>query len=230
MVISLVALLRFAFCRKLVVLMALPLFLAGCNSEDYTWKQAISLVVDTPSGPVNSTTVQWVEVKLYDKALFASSTQRKYDAGGGPIVLDMGDGELLFGILKLAQLAEYLYRDLGSMRTVYETLDGTGLIEPRLIEFQYSNIKSKIIFFRFKDINDPASAELVDITDLAAIFGDGYALSSASLSITDAPIDADKLATILPWLATYDDAIMLDSIDKEPRFLDRFSITAGFEL
>ena len=51
----------------------------------------------------------------------------------------------------------------------------------------------------FADLTDPTTMTLVDPRDLAASFGPGYALKSATIEITDEPASRG-IETILPWL------------------------------
>jgi len=128
-------------------MLAMVLSGAGCASNTYRGHQAVTLVVDTPSGPVTSTSFQWVEVQLYDTPLVGTGVRREYDAGGGPVILEMGDGHVLFGVLRLAQLVEFVYCDLGRERTQYEAFAAALLPEPQAIDFQYDTLKNRIVFF-----------------------------------------------------------------------------------
>ena len=52
----------------------------------------------------------------------------------------------------------------------------------------------------FGDLSRPETVERVDPNDLAASFGPGVRLASATVELTDAPI-TDEIVRILPWLA-----------------------------
>lgn len=54
----------------------------------------------------------------------------------------------------------------------------------------------------FADLTDPTTMTLVDPRDLAASFGPGYALKSATMEITDEP-PSREIEKILPWLKDY---------------------------
>jgi hypothetical protein len=56
------------------------------------------------------------------------------------------------------------------------------------------------LLVRFGDLSHPETVERVDPNDLAASFGPGVRLVSATVELADAPI-TDKIDRILPWLA-----------------------------
>ncbi len=51
----------------------------------------------------------------------------------------------------------------------------------------------------FTDIADPASVTRVDLANLAATFGPGYALTSLTLETTDEPVTSGRVEKVLGW-------------------------------
>lgn len=52
----------------------------------------------------------------------------------------------------------------------------------------------------FDDIADPTTARRVDPSDLASMFGPGYALKAITLEITDEKVSAGRVEAVLGWL------------------------------
>ncbi|WP_390912397.1 hypothetical protein [Pseudosulfitobacter sp. SM2401] len=189
----------------------------------------MSLVVNTPFGPVTSTSIQWVEVKEYDKPLFATTTKYERNGGGGPIILNMGGDNVLFGVFEGFQFAEGTGVGSEHGGYVYENMTTEVLPEAREIDFQSDRAKRGLTFFRFRNLNDPLSGELVDIENLAAHFGEGYALQDGFLAITHQPVEEGRAEALLPWLATYEDDIFLDRNVYDRGTLAPSAIISGFE-
>lgn len=207
------------------------LCLTGCEFDVYRWNQALTLEVDTPAGPVSSTSLQWIEVKEYEKPLFATDTKFEFNGGGGPVILDMGDGNILFGVFEGFQFANSAYRnaDLPASTYIYDIYTSDALPDPQLLDFGDEQIRRGISFFRFRDLNDPLSGEFVDITNLSAHFGEGYALKSAVFSITKQKTQESRVEALLPWVSTYEDAIIFDPDAYDYGFSSSGVIVAGFE-
>lgn len=54
----------------------------------------------------------------------------------------------------------------------------------------------------FKDINDPASVQLVEPDQLTTIFGSDIKLKRITLEITDKPVTRGKVEKVLGWAKT----------------------------
>lgn len=61
----------------------------------------------------------------------------------------------------------------------------------------------------FEDISDPTSIRWVDPTDLAASFGEGYALKEVTFGITRDPVTKREVGKVLEWLGSYEEWITI---------------------
>ncbi|MCG7495092.1 toxin-activating lysine-acyltransferase [Thalassobius sp. Cn5-15] len=57
----------------------------------------------------------------------------------------------------------------------------------------------------FEDYSDPKSVFVVDPADLAASYGEGYALTRLTLQITDDPLTQGEVEKVLGWLRGYEE-------------------------
>ena len=69
-------------------------------------------------------------------------------------------------------------------------------------------LKALPMLVTFGDIADPTSVRQVAPDDLAASFGQGYALREVTLEITDAPVTTGVVEGVLGWLAGLDGGLL----------------------
>jgi hypothetical protein len=81
---------------------------------------------------------------------------------------------------------------------------------------------------RFQDLNDPASVQQVNPTDIAMSFGAGAVLTKATIEIVSArePVTAG-IEKVLPWIPNYFDKLFdgrrYETIDAPNRFANSLS-------
>ncbi|MDM8009898.1 MAG: hypothetical protein QUV08_02930 [Parasphingorhabdus sp.] len=68
-------------------------------------------------------------------------------------------------------------------------------------------------FVRFTDRSDPRSLQLVDVENLAATFGEGYALKRITISITDEDV-TENMENRLPWLSKHHGSLIDKGVSK----------------
>jgi hypothetical protein len=189
-----------------VVILVLCLGLTACKyKEEFSWNQKMTIVVQTPDGDVKASSVSsvfWGEQKRKWQGMGYDFT-----AKGEAVILDLGDGKYLFGLLRGAGTSEYmgsvapasisgrkgrvisneLFREVAEKRG-----RASGVIS--VPEYQYP------LLVTFEDISKPESVKRVDPADLAASFGEGHALKSVSLEVTDEQAAEGEVEKILGWM------------------------------
>jgi len=193
-----------------LLIICLPLLLGyGCwtkspfYGETYSWHQRIQAEVSTPTGLVTAAVVQGMKITYYPNGLFATGTETDPKLTGEALVVDLG-AELgprryVFALLPGPGLARSVFHDLrvGRMDT------GTFL---GLIEDQIGKTPTKIDGLRwvgFEDFSDPKSVFAVDPENLAASYGEGYALTRLTLQISDEPLTRGEVEKVLGWWCEY---------------------------
>lgn len=173
----------------------------------YSWRQKITVVVDTPSGPVSGSSVStasWTR-RAIDFGGFGWS----YDSQGEAIAVNLGNNRYLFALLIRPPNYEYI----GSVApaSIYK-LEGRPTNEKlfREVSGQRGRSEGQIIvpdyqwplMVTFTDKSNPLSIRLVNPKNLKASFGAGYVLKSVTLQITDEPVTDNHIEVMLPWLKT----------------------------
>ncbi|WP_422370412.1 hypothetical protein [Hoeflea sp.] len=189
-------------------IIALLLFLRF-GTPVYDWQQEMTIVIDTPDGPVSGSSVSAVRWK--EHAIKAQGMGWSLQVTGEAVVVDLGPSasrpRYLFALLKGAGTTEYM----GSVAAASLSGREGRVIDEALfaqIENRQGAAPSTIavpriqypLLVTFADIGDPASVARVDPDDLAARFGEGYALSSITLAITDEWVTNGRVDAVLPCL------------------------------
>jgi hypothetical protein len=183
--------------RRVGLLLLLPLFLAGCWGR-YGWHQELRLSIASPHGDVEASTEQAVEAQYWPEWLQINGFAVDRTLTGEAVVADLGDGRYLFALLAGPGLAEGVYRDLGVWPEVFGEIEDQLGAPPRDVpRDRWPTLVT------FADIDDPASVMRVDPDDLAAVFGEGYALRAVTLEITDAPVTTGVVEGVLGWWCDY---------------------------
>ena len=187
----------------LIPLLILITFLTGClfnKKDEYSWNQQLTLVIDTPNGPVAGASVVHLEYIYFPNGLWGSASSFERDLTGEATVVDLGDGRYIFALLsENAKDNYYAFNDLrqgGSGRSPYLKAMEKHLGKParRVPE------KHRPLLVTFDDLNDPKSVREVDPDDLAASFGKGYVLREMTVQITDDVMSEGVVEQVLGWL------------------------------
>ena len=176
------------------------------NYPTHAWYQKLTVTVTTPRGDVSGASVVGVSWSKnffsggWGGALFHLALR------GEATTIDLGGGQFLFAIL--------------GYQHSQEPTD-TGLIAPKLLgderfywspdafqRVQAARGRGPVVlpnrlyprFLRFRDINDPKTAELVDPADLAKSFGPGFRLARVTIEITDDAVTRG-IRNTLPWIS-----------------------------
>lgn len=194
------------FVKHLLLLLLALFTLAGC--ERYSWRQKLTITVETPAGEVSASSVS--EVRWAKHWLRFEGMGWSLDVTGEAVVLEVTPGRYLFAILRSEATTEYMGSVAPASIAGLErrVIDGALFDEVQdkrdraagviaVPEYQYP------IMVTFGDIADPKSVALVDPTDLAASFGPGVRLKAVTLEVTEEPVTVGVVEGLIGWLGPY---------------------------
>ena len=190
---------------KRLLLLAL-LTLAGC--ERYSWRQKLTVTVETQAGEVSASSVS--QVSWAKHWIRSDGMGWDYDLTGEAVVVEVMPGRYLFALLGSPGRSEYM----GTVAAVsingrdLQWIDGALFDEVRdrrdraagvitLPEVQYP------MMVTFGDIADPTSVKIVDSAKLAASFGLGVRLKAVTLEVTDEAVTVGRIEGVLGWLCDH---------------------------
>jgi hypothetical protein len=198
--------------RAFVLGTASAVLLAGCGvTPKYTMRYRLKIDVASDGRRYSGSSVN--EVGWIDSGILAG-----FDAVGqfGPVtkaeapIVDLGHRGLLFALVwppdamggfnasqPGAVLYEHLARGLKTTEAQRNgaTLDGYGhLTGPYAVPPELWPT-----FIRFRDLADPASAELVERGGMEAVYGAGADVTAVTMQITRDPV-TERIEHVLPWL------------------------------
>ena len=214
-----------------LILLAL-LTLSGC--ERYSWRQKLTITIETPAGEVSGASVSQVSWRKH--WIRTDGMGWDYDLTGEAVVVEVTPGRFLFALLKGAGTTEYMGSVAAASIAGREgrVIDGPLFDEVRdkrdraagvitVPEYQYPMLVT------FADIADPTSVALVDPANLAASFGPGVRLKSVTLEVTDEPVTVGEAEAALgnlevigrgkPVAILFPPRYTIDQIDPDDKFL-----------
>ena len=165
--------------------------------ETHSWRQKLTLAVETPSGEKSGASVIEARVSFYDGGQFMSGTEVVYDLTGEAAVVEVLPGRYLFALLggseeRFAAAARDRFQGMTRgqwLREIPQQTDPvvlTGELIPMLVTFD--------------DITKPETGRKVDPEDLAAVCGEGVRLKAVTLEITDEAVTEGRVERVLGWL------------------------------
>ncbi len=202
--------------RRTVLLTAAALPLAGCWGSTYEWRQKLTLIVITPQGDVKGSAV--TSVKWFD-----AGPQYKNNMAGEAVVIDLGQGKILFALLNSPKGDDSYHMSLSLPSLLVNgktTIDVGKTRGEHFDEIRASKGAMSVPFKQcpmlvtFDDLNDPKSVKQVEPANLAATFGAGYALKSVTLEIVDEPVTAGEVEKVLGWIWDYTARYVPEEIRK----------------
>ena len=191
----------------LIALVLLAVFTLT-RSERYSWRQKLTITIETPAGEVSAASVSQVSWRKH--WVRTDGMGWDYELTDEAVVVEVTPAHYLFALLKGAGTTEYM----GTVAAASivgrkgRVIDGALFDEVRdrndraagvitVPEYQYPMLVT------FADITDPASVELIDPADLAASFGPGVKLKSVVLEVTDEAVTKPILDGLLGWLGPF---------------------------
>ena len=174
--------------------------LTGCQSH-YEWHQKLTMVVDTPDGPVSGSSV--IEVRARFGKLPLSDLEVWYTVIGEATVVEVAPGRYLFALLGGSQHRYY--------RAVREQFQGMPRGEwlkriPQMegvVTLKPDNYPQLVTF---GDLDDPKSVRSADPKNLGATFGPGYRFNKITLEITGERVTKRRIEHVLQWLGAHPEA------------------------
>ncbi|TAG14802.1 MAG: hypothetical protein EAZ40_14050 [Rhodobacterales bacterium] len=178
--------------RLMLIPLALVLCaLSACKPHE-TWRQKLTLVVETPTGEVSGSAV--VEVDGNMRQLPGSANEINYTIRGEATVVEVLPGRYLFALLGGSEGRFYaatkdrfpgMKRQEWLQRIPHQTEPVSLLPDqvPMLVTFD--------------DISKPETVRRVDLEDLAAVFGDGVRLKAVTLEITEEAVTEGRVEGVL---------------------------------
>lgn len=189
-----------------IAAVVLALVWAVVNKDRYSWRQRLTITVETPAGEVSGSSVSAVSSRKH--WIRWDGMGWSYDLTGEAVVVEVMPGRYLFALLKGAGTTEYM----GSVAAasiagregrvidgaLFDEVEGkrdraAGVIT--VPEVQYP------MMVTFGDIADPKSVALLDPAGLAASFGPGVQLKAVTLEITREAVTKGRVERVLGWLS-----------------------------
>lgn len=167
----------------------------------FTWHQKLTVTVETPHGIKTGSAVTRVRV-WFQPSVLPEGAGAGDDVQGEATIIEVAPGKYLFALLgNEKDMAYNLYKagQKGKQPTwaeVFEVLRKQKGVPKSSMPFVYQK------FVTFTDINDPTTVAEVDPTNLAATFGDGYALKDVAIESTDESVTDGKVEMLLNWLVS----------------------------
>jgi hypothetical protein len=208
--------------------------LSGCGSEEprSSVRYRLTLEVETPEGTKTGSGV------IEHAGRWNDGFTRGLGAGPGlagatrgeAIITDLGARGLLLCLLtrdeaKAGSEDDFLLPDVfpfdkwgGSQKDYAAYL---GRLEARK-PVGNAPLKNLPMLARLRDPQDPATAERVDPTNLAATFGSGVRLVRVTVQITDDPLAPPTIENKLPWVRTLQGSIA-NTLGLKHEYLDALS-------
>lgn len=159
----------------------------------YTWHQKITLEIKTPQGLVSGSSVTRVKYQS-NIQFFGMGPVRSINTRGEVPVVDLGSGKYIFALIFQEE-----WFPIKAFRSVFvdkNDLKASSIYNYSGSAFEIAN-KFKPLLITFDDMNDLKTARKVDPENLSATFGEGYALNSITLEITNSPITEGKVDSLL---------------------------------
>lgn len=193
--------------KNLLITFVILLGIYGCWQAvfPFGWfNYKLTLVVNTPEGQKVGSSVRKIIVAKMPK-LLPDEHGGQIDVRGEALVVDLGERGVLFALLKEG-------KSIGSdaKRIIFKEFPTDHAIYSRSGISYYRNLEAKKelafdrlpMLVRFRDMNDPKTVELVDPNDLAASFGEGVKLKSATIEMTNEAVTTG-VEKYLRWLPEY---------------------------
>lgn len=191
---------------------------AVLDKDRYSWRQKLTITVETPAGEVSARSVSAIRWRKH--WIRWDGMGWSYDLTGEAVVVEVMPGRYLFALLKGAGTTEYMGSVAAAAISGREgrVIDGAlfrevqggrgraaGVITVR--EVQYPMLVT------FDDISDPTSVKLVNPADLAASFGPGVRLKAVTLEVTDGAVTEGRVEGVLGWMPDYLEAPIIPKAD-----------------
>lgn len=180
---------------RIVLALAAAAVLSGCGAE-YSWRQKITLEVETPAGSREASSVQ--EVHYWQVPWFAAvnSASSRLSIRGESVVLRPSSRRNLFLLLPRPGLAYEIFTDRSD-----------GPVDRRIRKMLALGDRKAVVphellppIVSFASLSDPASATLLSSDRIHEHLGRGARLSRVTIEITDEEVTLGAVEAALPWI------------------------------
>ena len=196
--------------RMVAALAAVPLAsLAACGYRSETFRYRLMVEVDTPSGVKTGSSV--IEVTLSESGdsgfVLPDASGVELQVRGEAVAVDLPGGRTLFALLRTEEQSDaaglYAHRAIRAPRFdgEYASIEKIRYMKAHPGSGTLTQ-EHRPLLVTFGDVADPASVARVDPDNLAASFGEGYALKRISVMLTDDPV-TEGIEERLGWLDGY---------------------------
>ncbi|VVT00678.1 hypothetical protein [Erythrobacter sp. EC-HK427] len=223
----------------LALFVCVPLTFAGCTEETDDYRYRLTVEVETPDGLRSGSSVIEVETEIVRPGSNPAGSAVSWKVRGEAVAVDMPDGSTLFALLRSNNDVEWPARVVPmaimrgrnlSWEQVYAELPRMDGVQRLPRNWPANAIlperSAYPMLVTFGDISDPTSVMEIDPDNLAATFGEGYALHRITVQITDDPVTTG-IEERLGWLPEFYDKMLdgqrLNSIDAENRLANDLS-------
>jgi hypothetical protein len=201
-----------------VLLLTAAMVLSSCMVSWFSFRQRLTIVVETPTGEVSGSSVTEVlYTRSWGPLVPVEAEGVRGSVTGEAVVVEVAPGRYLFALLYAPNSGpDYWRRE--AMQWVYlaynlaagGTFDTRNYADAmRLLRSQPYDVPVPLppegwpVMVTFADVADPASVVRVDPDDLAASFGPGVRIKAVTLEITRARVTTGRTQAVLPWLCDY---------------------------
>lgn len=176
-----------------LIMLFILILLAGC-SEPNIWNEKITVVINTPKGRVEASSVYRTGFSS-DGIVFGSPDRRFLQGEAITIELpdENGKPRYLFALLK-GFSSYYQFHQKAFKAREKHPKDFLGQ-PPREMP-----VKSYPLLVTFEDINKPETVKRVKPDEIAAVFGEGYSLEKTTVEITDEEMTNGRVEQVLGWI------------------------------
>lgn len=203
-------------------LLVAGLLIAGCSQRVADYHYKITIEVETPEGLRKGSAVRRVVVDDLGELNITAPGAISRRIYGEAVAIDLPNNTTLFALISDGQYSddhserwaiipdgwappkgEKYYRAeikkiMASKGKVFTLPPDRSL--PLLSRGSPARLSNYPQFVRFADRSDPRSLQLVDVENLAATLGEGYALKRITISITDEDV-TNNIEKRLPWMS-----------------------------
>lgn len=202
---SLLSLLFRILWRPLILsLLVSPFLLPACSN--YSWNQKVTIEVETPSGIRRASSVMHVKWEAGAPWIHGDAGSSRTRLTGETVAIEVAPSRYLF----------VLFRGMGpaifhKLRERYESPYSMKEARNDILNLQdpvVLTVADNIRLATFGDMTKPETVRKVNPGDLITPFGYGYRFVSLSISVTDEPVTDGKIAKLLPWLGSDNEATL----------------------
>jgi hypothetical protein len=193
----------------LAALLATPLVGCGDGLLPKSYRFRMTVEVETPDGLKSGSSVYEQTVGVNRLPLGDLSGKRGIRTRGEAVAVDLPGNQTLFALIPDSEAAQAVldpdwhndWVESARRITAGQTPSGPLPMTP-VQSSDPAGRRGYPILVRFRDINDPATVELVDPDNLASSFGAGVILKQITLQLTDEQV-SDTITQRLKWLGGY---------------------------